>query len=391
MFYDRMNLESGDDMTEEMKKIVEENFLRKEESISRYATKSSDAIRLFDRGEKEDIRPAYYHDIDRIIHSLSYTRYLDKTQVFSFQGNDHISKRIIHVQLVSKIARTIARALNLNEDLTEAIALGHDIGHTPIGHTGEAILDMISMETIQEHFGHNFQSVRTYMTLEKDGLGSNLTIQVLDGIMCHNGEILEARYVPAKKTTEKFLKEYQQSYTNLEIAQKIRPMTLEGCVVRISDLIGYLGRDIEDAIELGVLSREQLPKSITSVLGNNNKSMIDVIIQDIIIHSLNQPYIEMSEEVFRAMKELKDFNYKNIYNKANTKESIEILKIQFRYLFDTYLNDLIIENKTSEIYTFFLNHKNDKYNLENKKERIVIDFIAGMTDKFFLECYNKHK
>ena len=179
------------------------NFLKKEENLSKYATKSSESIRLVE--EESDLRPAFFRDIDRIIHSLSYTRYSDKTQVFSYKENDHISKRMVHVQLVSKIARTIGRALNLNEDLIEAIALGHDIGHTPIGHEGEYILDEISQRELGESFAHNIQSVRHCMYVEKSGKGLNLSIQVLDGIMCHNGEMLSNKYIPMEKTKEDFL------------------------------------------------------------------------------------------------------------------------------------------------------------------------------------------
>ena len=186
--------------------IAKQNFLSKEENLSEYATKSKDAIRL--KPLDEDLRPNYFRDIDRIIHSLSYTRYADKTQVFSYKENDHISKRMIHVQLVSKVARTIGRALNLNEDLIEAIALGHDIGHTPLGHEGEYILDEISQRELGEKFAHNIQSVRHCMYVENKGEGLNLSIQVLDGIMCHNGEILSNKYLPMKKDKEEFLMFY---------------------------------------------------------------------------------------------------------------------------------------------------------------------------------------
>ena len=179
--------------------IAKKNLL-KEEYLGKYATRSSEAIRLYE--DEEDIRPEYFHDIDRIIHSLSYTRYLDKTQVYTLNENDHLSKRITHVQLVSKIARTIARALKLNEDLAEAIALGHDIGHTPLGHTGEALLNEISLRELGEFFAHNIQSVRHLMIVENHGKGLNLSIQVYDGIMCHNGEMLDSKYVPTKKDKE---------------------------------------------------------------------------------------------------------------------------------------------------------------------------------------------
>ena len=162
--------------------IANKNFLRNETLLSDYACRDADAIRFEE--DEEDLRPNYFHDIDRIIHSLSYTRYLDKTQVFSRSGNDHVSKRITHVQLVSKVARTIGRALALNEDLIEAIALGHDIGHTPLGHIGESLLNEISLRELGEYFAHNIQSVRHLMIVEKGGKGLNLCVQVYDGIMC---------------------------------------------------------------------------------------------------------------------------------------------------------------------------------------------------------------
>ena len=164
---------------------VKENMLKIESKLQEYATFDKDAIRMQEL--EYDIRPNYFRDIDRIIHSLSYSRYIDKTQVFSLKESDHITKRMIHVQLVSKIARTIGRALNLNEDLIEAIALGHDIGHVPFGHTGEAILNEITYKEEKRYFNHNVQSVRTLMMIENHGLGENLTIQTLDGILCHNG------------------------------------------------------------------------------------------------------------------------------------------------------------------------------------------------------------
>ena len=368
------------------------NFLNKESYLSLYATKNEDAIRFQEESFSDtEIRPQFYHDIDRIIYSLSYTRYSDKTQVFSFASNDHISKRMIHVQLVSKIARTIARALNLNEDLTEAIALGHDIGHTPIGHTGEHILNEISMRELGEVFAHNVQGVRVYMDLERNGKGNNLTLQVLDGILCHNGEFVSSKYEPVVKTKESFLKEYEQCYKDPVMLTKLRPMTLEGCVVRISDLIGYLGRDIEDAVRLGVLKKEEIPQSITDVLGNTNSSIVNTIILDIIDHSLGKPYISMSPEVFRASVDLKKFNYQHIYDKANTKEQIEILTIEFNYLYKVYLNDLETKNESSEIYTSFLRGKDAKYLESTSAKRMVIDFLSGMTDDYLIACYNKRK
>ena len=376
-------------MTKELLEQIKENFLKKEEYLSEYATRSSDAIRVDDEDSSDEIRPNFYHDIDRIIHSLSYTRYLDKTQVFSFKQNDHISKRIVHVQLVSKIARTIGRALNLNEDLIEAIALGHDIGHTPIGHTGEAILNDISLRETGTMFNHNIQSVRNYLTLEKNGLGSNLTIQTLDGIMCHNGEMLSNIYEPNPKTKEEFLEEYEKCYTDKVVLRKIRPMTLEGCVVRISDIIGYIGRDIEDAINLGVLTREDVPSHIREVLGTTNKEIVNTIILDIVTNSYNKPYIKLSDSVYKAIFDLKKFNYEHIYSKANTREELEFYKNGMNNLFNKYLDDITNKNYDSDIYKIFLNTMDASYIDNTDSKRMVIDYIAGMTDDYFVKMIKR--
>lgn len=369
-----------------------DNFLLNENYLSKYATKSSDAIRLI--GFEEDIRPSFFHDIDRIIHSLSYTRYADKTQVYSFRENDHISKRIIHVQLVSKIARTIGRALKLNCDLIEAIALGHDIGHTPIGHTGEALLNEISISELNENFMHNIQGVRYYMEVENNGYGLDLCIQTLDGIMCHNGEMLSNKYIPMEKDKDEVLREYYESYKDKNSFSKYSPMTLEGCVVRISDIIGYIGRDIEDAINLGLFKRCDLPEEIVQVLGNNNKDIVNTIILDIIENSMDKDYIMMSNDVYKALFALKKFNYENIYNKSLTKEEIDYYRIGMRRIYDIYLEDVESDNKNSLIYKIFLSKQNDRYINNTNNKRKVIDFIAGMTDDLFLheiEKYCKNK
>lgn len=358
------------------------NFLKKEENLSKYATKSIDSIRI--NKEENDLRPSFFRDIDRIIHSLSYTRYSDKTQVFSYKENDHISKRMIHVQLVSKIARTIGRALNLNEDLIEAIALGHDIGHTPIGHEGEYILDEISQRELGESFAHNIQSVRHCMYVEKNGDGLNLSIQVLDGIMCHNGEMLSNKYVPMPKTKEEFLYEFNNSYKNIGETKKCRPMTLEGCVVRISDIIGYIGRDIEDAIILGKIKREEVPSEITDILGCTNKEIVNTIILDIIKESINKPYIAMSENTYKALLKLKKFNYENIYKKSLTEQEKEYYRTGMNKLFNDYLDAITKKDKINTIYTMFLNNQTKVYLDNTNDKRKAIDFIAGMTDDLFM-------
>ena len=361
---------------------IKNNFLAQEQTYSKYATKSSEAIRFTEINDN-DIRTPFFRDVDRIIHAYSYTRYADKTQVYSYKNNDHISKRMTHVQLVSKVARTIGRGLGLNTDLIEAIALGHDIGHTPLGHTGEKILNEISLRELNEYFAHNIQSVRHYMYVENNGNGLNLTVQVLDGIMCHNGEILSNKYEPVKKTKEEFLEQYKSAYKDLKTSNKNHPMTIEGCVVRISDIVGYIGRDIEDSINLGLFNRNDLPEEITKVLGNDNKDIINTIVKDIIDNSYNKPYITMSEEVFTAIGELKKFNSENIYSKSLTKEEIEYYRQGMNKIYNRYLSDITNSNTESIIYKLFLNTQSAKYKEETPIKRQVIDFIAGMTDDLF--------
>lgn len=362
---------------------------KNEENLSKYACKSINAIRL--KENKDDFRPSFFRDIDRIIHTPSYTRYMDKTQVFSIIENDHISKRMTHVQLVSKIARTIGRALALNEDLIEAIALGHDIGHVPFGHVGERILDQISHENNQGIFMHNVQSVRNLMYIEKKGKGSNLTIQTLDGILCHNGEFKNTEYYPKEKTKEDFLYDYENCYKDETYYKTLRPMTLEGCVVRISDMIGYLGRDIEDAIILGMLKEDELPSTITKVLGKTNKEIINTIILDLIGNSIDQPYLKLSNDIYEAMIALKKYNYERIYAPATPKRQLQLYEKMFRFLFDYYLYCLKTNYRKESIFINFLNSMDETYLNNTNDERKVIDYLAAMTDDYFIAEYDRLK
>jgi len=357
-------------------------------NLSPFASHDSDAIRF--NKQKKDFRTEYFRDIDKIIYSLSYIRYIDKTQVFSNNNNDMISKRISHVQMVSKIARTIGRALNLNEDLIEAASLGHDLGHVPFGHTGEKILNEISLRYNEGYFSHNVQSVRILMNIENRGLGNNMTLQVLDAILCHNGEMLQNIYYPEEKSKDKFLLEYEESYKNKEILKKIKPMTLEGCVVRISDVVAYIGKDIEDAIRLGIIKENDIPKSISDILGNTNSEIVNTIVKDIISNSLNKKYIKLSKKVFNALKDLISFNYKNIYDKANSEDDLSNFQNMFNKLFDLYYEQLCKNKKEEDIFRIYLNEMDDLYLKNTSKARIVIDYIAGMTDDFFNYQYNKY-
>ncbi len=372
---------------EQIVKQVIDQMEKNETTFSKYATKSNEAIRL--KEEKRDIRLNFARDADRILHTLTYTRYIDKTQVYSDITNDHISKRMTHVQFVSKASRTIARALGLNEDLCEAISLGHDVGHTPFGHNGEYILSDISKKVLSKSFAHNLNSVRVLKELENSGKGCNLTLQVLDGIMCHNGELVMSKYAPVKKDINIFLEEYNKCMQDENNIKKLRPMTLEGCVVRISDIIGYIGKDIEDAQELGKIDTKQIPENITRELGTTNAEIMNNIIMDIIKNSFNKPYIEMSREIFNAVVDLKKFNMENIYKKSATEEQLKLYKKIFNNLYDVYLEALKNKNYKNDIY-LFLNNMCNEYKNNTQTEQIVIDFISGMTDRYIELQYNKY-
>ena len=262
-------------------------------------------------------------------------------------------------------------------------------GHVPFGHYGERMLNSICKERGLGLFLHNAQSVRVLQTLENRGEGLNMTVQVLDGILCHNGEMLEKRYEPDYgKTVEQFLDEYSKCWTVEGYDRKIRAMTLEGCVIRISDVIAYIGRDIEDAIILGVIKREDIPEEITKVLGNTNSHIIDNLVKDLLENSYGKPYLEFSDTVFNALKALMDFNYTHIYNspiKADTEERSRNL---FQMLFEKYLNDL--EQKKGYIYEEFYLKMPESYTKTNSHGKIVVDFIAGMTDNFFVEQFEEN-
>lgn len=369
-------------------KIIAENHRREETFLSPYACPSRMGFRFDPQAEKipdeENIRPAFFHDTDKIIHSLAYTRYIDKTQVFALFDNDHITHRVLHVQFVSKIARVIGRCLRLNEDLIEAIALGHDLGHTPYGHDGERFLNELCVEAGIGYFCHNAQSVRFLMELERGGQGLNLTLQVLDGILAHNGEILNERLVPMTgKTAEQFLHEYESCFWVEDYSKNIYPMTLEGCLVRVCDIIAYIGRDIEDAITVGLISRTDLPRSIVRVLGDSNDRIINTLALDVIKQSYGQNYIGFSKDIYRALQDLKAFNYEQIYFHPLVKSQDRKIQGLFQSLFRRYVQDIEAQNHSSPIYRHFLKNMKAAYVRKTPPARIAADFIAAMTDDFF--------
>ncbi len=309
-------------------------------SLSEFGCPSTMAVRRRrDERTKEDHRLAFSLDSDRILHSLAYTRYIDKTQVFYLIDNDHLTHRVLHVQLLSKIARTIGRFLGLNEDLIEAISLGHDIGHPPFGHDGERAL----AEVCQEHgigtFLHNAQSVRFLDLIERNGRGWNLSLQVLDGILCHNGETHDRSLSPQRdKDFATYDEEVARAFK--EGFRDFVPMTLEGCVVRLADTISYIGRDIEDAIRINLIRREDIPAGCVEILGNTNGSIIYNLVKDVISNSLDKDEVGYTGEVSAALRELKRFNYERIYSDSRVKTETPKIEFLYRKLFETYLDDL---------------------------------------------------
>ena len=365
--------------------LLKESLNKREKRfLSPLAAYSKDAIRRFpeeriDTGHRQN----YAVDSDRILHSLAYTRYIDKTQVFYLVDNDHITHRVLHVQLVSKISRTIGRFLGLNEDLIEAIALGHDIGHCPFGHDGETYLSELCETHGIGPFRHNIQSVRFLEKIERKGRGLNLTLQVLDGILCHDGEIHADALAPdPQKTFHGFDKEIAKKADDPEIS--ITPMTLEGCVVRMADTISYIGRDIEDAIRLSLIKRSQLPRHSVERLGDTNGTIVYNLVTDVIKNSFQKPTIAFSHEVSEALKGFRDFNLNDIY--LNPKIKPETGKIQhvFQVLFERYLKDLEQGNDASIVFRDYLDGMSDSYKSETTHAEIVRDFISGMTDDYFV-------
>ena len=254
---------------------------------------------------------------------------------------------------------------------------------------GENQLNKLSLEYGEGYFNHNVQSVRTLMTLENNGKGKNISIQVLDAILCHNGEILEEKYYPVEKTKEDFLREYEESYKDLNVSKKIRPMTLEGCVVRISDIIGYAGKDIEDAIRLGIITEEDIPEEIVTVLGKTNAEIVNTLVLDIINNSVNKPYIKLSKNVFNALNKLIKFNYERIYNVINATKEIRYYEEMYTTLFNYYKKALDKNDISNDIYRIFLNGMSEDYLNNTSNVRKVIDYIAGMTDDYFINRYNE--
>lgn len=377
---------------------IKENFLTnigetirsKENLYAPIATKNSQYLRKKQKKHEEPIiRPPFYRDADRIIHSRAYARYIDKTQVFFLVDNDHVTHRVLHVQLVSKIARTIGRSLSLNEDLIEAISLGHDIGHVPYGHFGEKILSDLCEKNGIGKFLHNVQSIQFLDVIED----CDLTIQVLDGILCHNGEVHGKTLKPYGDIS------WESFQSKIEgIAKKdFCPMTIEGCVVRIADTIAYLGRDLQDALEVNIIQDlSDFPQNCIDLFGINdgkdiNWAIVDTLIKDVINNSFGKNTISFSDDVSKCVHDFYEFNKEHIYfSPALLKES-EKVRHMYVAVFNNFLKDLENENKESFIYSDMmeLDWIAPEYFKETSLTEIVRDYIAGMTDRYFEFMFNK--
>jgi dGTPase len=362
---------------------------QEEARLSPYACPSIRAIRRRpDPGAESGHRLTFALDADRILHSLAYTRYIDKTQVFSLMDNDHITHRVLHVQLVSKIGRTIGRLLGLNEDLIEAMALGHDIGHPPFGHDGETFL---SRKCVQHGLGlylHNLQSVHFLEKMEKRGQGLNLSLQVLDGVMCHDGEVHTAKLEPRPEKTFAQL-DLEMIAKQADPKLPLTPMTMEGCVVRICDTVAYIGRDLEDAISVGLIRREDMPQKVREVLGETNGTIVYRLVEDLVRESAGKPFVGFSEKKARALGELKNFNLQNIYLDPRIKSQHSKIEKAFDMLFEHYLEDYQKGREESPLFRDFLVNLSPSVKKNYSPASLVRDFLAGMTDEYFLRRYQE--
>lgn len=291
---------------------------------------------------QEDVRTCYQRDIDRIVHSKAFRRLMHKTQVFLQPEGDHYRTRMTHTLEVARIASTITRALGLNEDLAEAIAMGHDLGHTPFGHAGETALS----QCLGKPFRHNEQSLRVVDILERDGRGLNLTNEVRDGILHHTGDPW--------------------------------PMTLEGQIVRRSDQIAYVNHDIDDAIRAGILTNDDIPRSISNVLGHDHSTRINTLVTDAIRVSTEEGRVCLSDEVDRALRDLRSFMFERVYRNPVAKSQESKAKEMLVRLFDYYVTHIEALPEDFQPQLSF-----------DGLERTVCDYIAGMTDNYAVDKYTE--
>lgn len=362
---------------------------RSKGALSNFAFDGEQAVRRDGTKDRATvIRTPFIRDIDKILHCPFYNRYADKTQVFSFYKNDDITRRGLHVQLVSRIARTIGRALGLNLELIEAIALGHDIGHTPFGHAGEELLDELLFAETGRHFSHNIHSVRVLDQI----FPYNISLQTLNGIAAHDGELELSEYHPIELNNfDDFDRQLEDCYADKSNVRKLVPATLEGCVMRISDIIAYLGKDRQDAEKAGLLTTDAYEDC---AIGRYNAEIINNLIVNIIENSYAKPYIKLDSEHFEALKKAKRDNYQLIYKNDRVRSDIEkTVKPMMAQIYERLYYDLVHFNTESPIFTHHIAYVSSAHYSrlvpyeETEPNQLVADYIASMTDDYFTDLY----
>ena len=379
-------------MYEELSDQIIEKMTRekREGTFRKIAFNDARVLRRKDNPHDEGTvwRPPFVRDIDKIMNCPYYNRYADKTQVFSFYKNDDITRRGLHVQLVSRIARTIGSALNLNLDLIEAIALGHDIGHTPFGHAGERLLDELLFAHTERHFAHNIHSVRVL-----DGIYPyNISLQTLSGIAAHDGELELAEYRPAPlESFEEFDRTIENCYADKSAIKRLIPSTLEGCVVRISDIIAYLGKDRQDAERAKLVKESDFDGN---AIGSFNAEIINNLMVNIIENSYGKDYIKMDAEHFAALQKAKSDNYELVYKSDLARQGInEVIKPMMKMVYEKLLDDLVKGDRTSPVFAHHVDYVNKSHYKravpyeDGEPNQIVVDYVASMTDDYFLDLF----
>ena len=380
--YDNLSVELQERILEDRKHHVENPYACKDEDVLR---------RKMDHDRANLWRPAFVRDSEKIMHIPFYNRYADKTQVFSLYKNDDISRRSQHVQLVARIARNIGSVLGLNTDLIEAIALGHDIGHTPFGHAGERKLSELYFAEVGRYFNHNIHSARVL-----DGIFPlNISMQTLDGIICHNGELELKEYRPAVYADfTLFDEKMERCYTDKAAVKHLVPATLEGCVVRVSDIIAYLGKDRQDALKLRLFEDSQ--EYYSGSIGATNAEIINNMSVNIIENSYGRDYLRMDDDYFLAFTNGKKENYERIYGNQKLEEVyLQQINPMLEVVYYKLLDDMKNHRKDSVIYTHHIEYiremtkyYSDEDYADGKPEDIVVDYIASMMDDYSVDLYN---
>ena len=371
----------------------------RDKTLSPYAFRSSES-----RGRRIEelpctLRSDFERDTGRIIYSQAFRRLRHKTQVFFNPQNDHICSRIEHVIYVNYIAKTIARALNLNLELIEAIALSHDIGHTPYGHSGEKTLDAclkkISPNCFFRHELHGLRVVDSLLGRNDDDAGLNLTFEVRDGIVCHCGETYSEYKIQPDRN--KPFDAFPDTNLNKEVPddhilpERSKPATLEACVVRMADKIAYVGRDIEDAVRAGIMDFDDIPPAIVSMLGSSNSQIIHTLVTDLVHHSLDQDAIQISDGIGQAMEALLQENVQRIYQSEKIKKYEARVKLTIEGLFDGFTAALTdpekAESSGNPAFQALIKYEREHPLKNRSNNQIVVDYIAGMTDSFADKSY----